>query len=142
MSKLSPRTDSPKPYKAKKIKLKTVSFYKHKLDQLISRYVRLTSNGKCYTCGLVRPKLELQCGHFISRQYNATRYDLDNLRVQCPNCNIWRRGNTAFYADNLLRELGKERFEALIARGRTRKEFTRQELIESIASYNEKLKNI
>lgn len=136
MSKVPPR----KPTKF--TKYKTVSYYKHKLDQLVSKWVRMNGNGTCYTCGLVRDKMELQCGHFLSRQYNATRYDLDNLRPQCVNCNVWRRGNIAFFADNLLKEIGKERFDALIARGRTRKEFTKQELIESIASYNEKLKEI
>lgn len=139
MSKVKPRTDKP-------VKLKSVSYYKKKLDALVSRYVRSSffsgEMGSCYTCGLVRPKLELQCGHFISRQYNATRYDLENLRPQCSNCNIWRRGNIAFFADNLLKELGRERFDALIARGRKRKEFTRQELISEIEKYQHLLTSL
>lgn len=122
----------------------TISKLKKVLDALVSKFVRYSSAigdiGKCYTCGLVRPKMELQCGHFISRQYNATRYDLDNLRTQCPNCNIWRRGNTAFYADNLLRELGKERFDALIKRGRSFKQFTVPELEAEIDRYTLLLK--
>lgn len=138
MSKVPPRALPRK-------KLKSVSFYKKKLDALVSRYVRLSSSSgetsQCYTCGLERPKLELQCGHFISRQYNATRYDLENLRVQCPNCNIWRRGNIAFFSANLLAELGKERFEALIARGRKRKEYSVPELLEEIETYKSKLLN-
>lgn len=135
MSKVPPRT-------APRLKLKTVSFYKHKLDQIISKYVRLMGNGSCYTCGLVRDKLELQCGHFLSRQYNATRYDLDNLRPQCVNCNVWRRGNIAFFADNLIKEIGKDRFDALVARGRTRKEFTKQELRDLIEEYQKKVASL
>ena len=120
----------------------TVSKLKKVLDALVSRYVRLSGNGRCYTCGLVRPLLELQCGHFISRAHSATRYDLDNLRPQCVNCNVWRRGNTAFFAANLIAELGKERFDALIKRGRSYHSFTVRELEGLIADFKEKLSTL
>lgn len=121
------------------MKKPTVAKLKKVLDALVSRYVRLSGNGICYTCGLVRPLLELQCGHFISRAHSATRYDLDNLRPQCVNCNVWRRGNTAFYASNLMAELGKKRFDALIARGRTMKQFNVPELQRMIEDFKQKL---
>lgn len=121
------------------MKKPTVSKLKKILDALVSRFVRLSGNGRCYTCGLVRPLLELQCGHFISRAHSATRYDLDNLRPQCVNCNVWRRGNTAFYAANLMEELGKERFDALIARGRSYKSFNVPELLKMIDDFKYRL---
>lgn len=114
---------------------KTISQLKKELDKLVSTYVRSNGNGSCYTCGLKRPKMELQCGHFISRQYNATRYDLDNLRPQCVNCNVWRRGNIAFFSANLLEELGKDRFDFLIKKGRSLKQFTTRELEGAIEVY-------
>lgn len=120
----------------------TVAKLKKDLDKVFSRFVRLSGKDECYTCGLKRPRLELQCGHFISRQYNATRYDLNNVRNQCVNCNIWRRGNTAFFADNLLRDLGKEEFEALIKRGRSLKQFTVRELEEMIEEFKNKLQDL
>ena len=123
-------------------KKKTVSQLKKELDKLFSRFVRLSGKDECYTCGLKRPRLELQAGHFISRQYNATRYDLDNVKNQCVNCNIWRRGNTAFYADNLLKELGRDRFDALIKRGRSFKQFTVRELEAMISEYKERLSTV
>jgi len=125
------------------MKKKTVSQLKKELDALVSRFVRSSVEGEigtCYTCGLRRPKMELQCGHFISRQYNATRYDLDNLRTQCVNCNVWRRGNIAFFSANLLQELGKERFEALIKKGRTTKQFFIPELEALILKYKSLVK--
>ena len=120
----------------------TVSQLKKRLDALVSRFVRLSGNGTCYTCGFFKPKLELQCGHFVSRQYNATRYDLDNLRPQCYACNVMRRGNTAFFADNLLKELGRERFDALIKRGRSYHSFTVREVEGLIAEFTEKLSHL
>lgn len=130
----------------RRLKKPTVAKLKKELDILVSKFVRYSSvigeYGKCYTCGLVRPKMELQCGHFISRQYNGTRYDLDNLRTQCVNCNVWRRGNIAFFSANLLEELGKERFDALIKRGRTLKQFFVPELTEKIEEYKKMLKEI
>ena len=123
-------------------KKKTVSQLKKELDKLVSRFVRLSGQGICYTCGLKREKLELQCGHFISRAHSATRYDLDNLRTQCVNCNVWRRGNTAFFAANLLKEYGTERFDALIKRGRSFKQFTTRELEAEIKRYSQLVKEL
>ncbi len=111
----------------------TVAQLKKKLDKLVSLHVRRTGGTICYTCKKERDTL--QCGHFITRARSATRYHPDNLRVQCVNCNVWRRGEIAFFADYLREEIGKKRFDELIALGKTTKQFSVRELEAMIKEY-------
>jgi len=79
------------------------------LDRVVSRYVRLAAMGsdkrcECYTCGSKRDWTKMQCGHYISRSNLSTRWELENLRVQCPVCNCNGHGNLAAYKLNLEEE--------------------------------------
>ncbi|HEY0172080.1 MAG TPA: recombination protein NinG [Pyrinomonadaceae bacterium] len=57
------------------------------LDRLVSVLVRRRDR-RCVTCGEARG---LQCSHFYSRRYLATRFDLRNCNAMCAGCN--RRHN-------------------------------------------------
>jgi len=48
--------------------------------------------GSCVTCGVVLPWKSLQAGHFISRKHYATRWNEENVQVQCVACNVYRYG--------------------------------------------------
>jgi hypothetical protein len=77
--------------------MKTISKLKKELDKWFSLYIRLrdaTDEGmvECFTCGKVgHYKKGMQCGHFQSRRFLATRYDERN-QVQCVACNMFRAG--------------------------------------------------
>ncbi len=58
------------------------------LDRLTSLIVRMRDR-RCATCGERRG---LQCSHFYSRRYMATRFDLRNCNAMCAECN--RRHNS------------------------------------------------
>lgn len=103
------RVNKPK-VKSKKKKEKTITWYKKELDRLFSLYIRAKYEKKCYTCGYVG---KLQCGHFVSRQYLATRWDESNARPQCQMCNIWGKGMYTDFEEHLIREIGSERVQAL-----------------------------
>lgn len=130
----------------KKVKLKSISKLKHEADKWCSQWVRQSAAqegiAECYTCGKVDGWKYLQAGHFISRNNSATRYDLDNLRVQCSGCNVWGRGKINIFTDNLLRDLGVERFQALLSRGRSTFQFTRPVLEAIIEDFKEKVKTL
>lgn len=82
--------------------------YKAKLDKLFSEFIRLRDNGKgCYTCGVKRTWKQLQCGHFIPRQYLALRYDEVNCHSQCYACNMLYNGQPSVFALNLIRDYGE-----------------------------------
>lgn len=89
---------------------KTPRQLKKALDDVFSLYVRKGAIS-CYTCR--RPSNSLQCGHFVSRQYLATRWEPDNCRPQCWGCNGYGRGQLLDFEEYLKNELGEVRVEEL-----------------------------
>lgn len=88
---------------------KSAAKLKKELDALVSRYVRLSHASakgfvRCYTCGALKHWKKIQCGHFIRRQYLATRFDLRNLRPQCVGCNIYGDGKMVEFSKKLEKE--------------------------------------
>jgi hypothetical protein len=87
------------------------------LDKEVSIYVRNKAavNGWCfcYTCGTPYPVSEIDAGHYISRRYYATRYELDNIRPQCSGCNKFRGGEPIKFRSRLVADLGEERVKQL-----------------------------
>ena len=107
------------PERTTKVKLKSISSLKKKLDTLYSLYIRQkyadnqTGISSCYTCGKPAHWKELQNGHYISRRHHSTRWHDQNCRPQCPGCNIFNQGNAPAFALRLLREFGPEILEVL-----------------------------
>lgn len=54
-----------------------------------------------------------QAGHFVSRQFLATRWDENNCRPQCWGCNGYGKGQPLIFEENLVAEIGKKKVEAL-----------------------------
>ena len=103
------------------------------LDTIVSKYVRLyysNERGKvrCYTCGLLKNWNELDCGHFIKRANIQTRWDLDNLRPQCVNCNRYKSGNYEIYEKKLRKELGEDKYNQLIQKSQQNTKISTVEL--------------
>ncbi len=89
-----------------------------KLDKLTSLYVRqkgMDKNGynTCYTCGARYHWKDMDCGHYIKRRYLHTRWDLNNVRVQCQFCNRTLNGNYAVYEPKIKRELGVDEVQKM-----------------------------
>ena len=93
-------------------KKKTLTKYKKELDALFSKYVRAkyAVNGivKCYTCPHQGEIKKMQNGHFVPRQYLATRWDERNCRPQCYACNMLYGGQGSTFAENLINEYGQD----------------------------------
>lgn len=113
----------------------SVSALKKRLDAVFSLYIRSRDAGQCFTCPTKRSVKEMQNGHYISRVHNNTRYDETNCNTQCPGCNIFKSGNMAVYALNLIQKYGPNILQELDAKRRVIKQFTKQELQELIAKY-------
>jgi len=106
--------------KAKKPRVKTPAQLKKILDSVFSVYIRkkhadAEGNTSCYTCGKQLPWQHIQNGHFVSRQYLATRWNEDNCRPQCWGCNGYGHGKPLDFEENLKRELGEEYVEKMKA---------------------------
>lgn len=124
----------------KKPKQKLKGWYVKKLDVVFSQYIRKSyandfGMAVCYTCGKVAHYKDLQCGHFISRGHMATRWDEENCRVQCPGCNVFKNGNYTEYSYRLLKEIGEEKLDALMAKKKEIKQWSIAELKEKIEFY-------
>jgi hypothetical protein len=80
-------------------------------DALVSMFVRLSACNdnaevQCYTCPAILPYQQIQTGHYISRGNMMLRYDVTrNLRPQCVQCNCYKHGNLATFAQNLERDM-------------------------------------
>src|SRR3990167_7549683 len=132
----------PQKTKHKKNKVLSVRQLKVKLDAIFSRFIRERDNWTCFTCGAKAPEVVIQCGHFISRAHNSTRYDPENCVAQCVKCNIFLAGNHGEFAIRLMEKLGQEGFRALVEKSRQTKQFTPHELKKIIELYEERTRKM
>jgi hypothetical protein len=113
-----------------------------KLDNIFSQYIRLRYSkneiSECVTCGKQDHWKKLQAGHFISRKHYATRWDEDNVQVQCSGCNVFRYGEQYLFS----KYLGTELSEELLIKSRKIQKFTDYELLEMIEIYKDKVNNL
>jgi len=98
----------------------------------------------CYTCGAPHPVSEIDAGHYISRRFYATRYELDNIRPQCQGCNKYRGGEPMKFRSRLVADIGEERVKRLEAKAELNGErhLPREWLIEEIERYRKLNKGV
>lgn len=113
-----------------------------KLDNIFSQYIRLRYSkneiAECVTCGKQDHWKKQQAGHFISRKHYATRWDEDNVQVQCVSCNVYRYGEQYLFS----KYLGETLSDELISKSRLIVKFSDIELLEMIEHYKEKVNNL
>lgn len=93
----------------KKQKKLSISKLKKELDRVFSIYIRTKYTNyqgyvQCYTCPKLMLFKESQNGHFVPRQYLATRFDERNCRPQCYACNMLYNGQPSTFALKLEQE--------------------------------------
>ena len=110
-----------------------------KLDKVFSEYIRRryakNDIATCVTCGKKDYWKKLQAGHFMSRKHYATRWDEDNVEVQCSACNVFRYGEQYLFA----KYLGTEKADMLLAKSRETVKFPDWEIQEMIDLYKTKI---
>jgi len=110
------------------------------LDTVFSQYIRLRyakdEIAECVTCGKKDHYKKLQCGHFMSRRHYSTRWDENNVGVQCYGCNITSQGQQFLFA----KYLGLELAEQMVLKSKQTVKFTDNDLQDMIQHYKDKLK--
>ena len=110
-----------------------------KLDTVFSQYIRQryakNEIATCVTCGKKDHYKKLQAGHFMSRKHYSTRWDEDNVEVQCQACNVFRYGEQYLFA----KYLGQEKADALLTKSRETVKFSDYDIQEMIDLYKTKL---
>lgn len=90
------------------------------LQKRVNKKVRLRDQYhgffKCISCQKTKPVSQMNAGHFLNvGDHSAVRFNLDNIHGQCVDCNCRLNGNGKQYAPNLIRKIGKQRFDALMS---------------------------
>lgn len=75
-------------------------------DAIFSKYIRMSAadddgGATCFTCDAWARWQAMQAGHFVSRGCYLLRWDIRNVKVQCHNCNVGKRGNLGEFAKRL-----------------------------------------
>lgn len=108
-----------------------------KLDAVFSEYIRRryakNDIAQCVTCGKKDHWKNLQAGHFISRKHYATRWNEENVQVQCVACNVYRYGEQYLFGIYL----GKEKSESLLQESRNTLKISNTEIVEKINHYKQ-----
>jgi hypothetical protein len=109
------------------------------LDIVFSQYIRrkdaVNEIATCVTCGKKDHYKKLQCGHFMSRRHYSTRWEINNVGIQCYGCNITNQGQQFLFA----KYLGLEVAEQMVAKSKQVVKFTDSDLQDMIDYYKEKL---
>ena len=110
-----------------------------KLDTIFSIYIRrkdaVDDIATCVTCGKKDHYKKLQCGHFMSRSNYSTRWDENNVGVQCYGCNISRSGEQFKFS----LYLGNKLSEEMLVKSKQTVKFADVDLIDLINFYTEKV---
>ena len=113
-----------------------------KLDKVFSEYIRrryaVNDIAECVTCGKRDHWKNLQAGHFISRKHYATRWNEENVQVQCVKCNVYRYGEQYLFGLHL----GKEVSKRLLQESREIVKFSDYDLEEKINYFIDKLSEL
>jgi len=90
---------------------------KKQADINFSKYIRERDKDKpCITCGVYSAKKD--CGHFLSRRHEATRYDERNSHGQCQKCNRFEYGNQYEHAKAIDRLYGEGTADQLLMKSK------------------------
>lgn len=114
------------------------------LDTVFSQYIRLryakNEIAECYTCGKKDHWKKLQAGHFASRKHYSTRWNEDNVQVQCYGCNIANQGMQFEFGKRLCLKYDNNFADELMIKSKQIVKFADIELIDMIDCYKNKVK--
>lgn len=109
----------------------SLSSLRRKLDQVFSAWIRNRDTtrdgwGHCISCNAWS---RLQAGHWIKRQYLATRFDQRNVNGQCVRCNHFLHGNDGPYTLAMLKKYGHGVVDELMQRKHRTVKLTRDDYL-------------
>lgn len=118
---------------------KTVTYSKAKdrAWKAFSEFIRRRDNGKCFTCGIIKPWKQMQAGHWIPGRHNSNLFNEQGCHCQCYHCNVGLKGNPVVYYDNMIKRYGRGTCELLKAKDKEIREYKVWELLEIEAKYKE-----
>jgi len=112
-------------------------------DKWFSIFIRLRDSGgygycTCFTCGKINHWKNMDCGHFVKRKHQGTRYNEKNCHAQCKTCNWLLQGNDWVFKEKIIEMYGQETHDLLKSSERTNFKRTKLELDLLAKEYKEK----
>lgn len=117
----------------RKPRLKSLPSLKKSCWKLLSEWIRrkdADEDGcvRCYTCNERMQWRDAHAGHFVPGRTGSVLLNPEVIRVQCPQCNIFRGGNYHAFTLRMLDEVGRARVDELLALRHRVKKWSRVEL--------------
>ena len=136
----------------KALKKQSIPVLKKKLDKVFSEYIRRRDSGDgkggglgyciCITCANIAHWKKMDNGHYIKRQYMATRYDEWNCNAQCKCCNWLEQGANEKYKVALDKKWGQGAADMLEQKKHNIMQMTAFEYGVLIRYYQDKIKEM
>lgn len=109
-----------------------------RIDLVFQKWVRLRDTneegyGECCSCKKAIHITESNSGHFQPRQYKNTRWNEENVNLQCIKCNQWEAGAQYAYA----KFLGFDKADELEKLAKIKVSFTDEEYADIYYKYKE-----
>ena len=126
----------------KKKELLTLSDYLKLTQKVFNQFINLRDKGKpCVSCGC---KIEApNASHMFSVGSSPElRFNELNVHTSCIHCNLHKHGNIAEYSIRLPKRIGQENYDLLVSLRNKPRHYTIPELIELIAVYKQKIKDL
>lgn len=117
-------------------------------DKAYSKYIRLlhadrhTGLASCVTCGHTDMWKNFDCGHYITRYKQATRFEPRNTAPQCIRCNRHNHGETEKFGRYLMNKYGPKVLWQLRSQSETTIRLTATELQTIAAHYRAESKKL
>jgi len=126
---------------------KNLKAAKRKADKTFSEFIRRSYANKegyctCVSCGAIKHWKEMDCGHWHSRRFIATRWDEDNCFPQCRYCNRFIEGNKPGYSEFMTRRYGECCLQELSKLAHSVLRLTASDVDEITDKYKKKLKEL
>jgi len=119
-------------------KAKRIKRLKKKLTGIAREIVAARDFGKCQWCGEFTEGRNRQASHVIPKsQGSKLRYDLQNLKILCLRCHIYRWHKSPLDAKRWFKGKFPERHKYLMGITDRTYKWTEEELIEKIEEYEQ-----
>lgn len=117
------------------------------LWNVFSQFIRMrdaNANGMatCFTCGRQRHWKQMDCGHGIGRQHQATKYNECNNHAQCKKCNGFEGGQQEIYARRVDSLYGAGTWNRLLVASRATCKRTASDRVIMYNYYSEEVKKL
>jgi hypothetical protein len=125
----------------------SISQLTKKLDTIFSLFIRLEGSDKhgkvkCFTCDRVEHYKSIHNGHFQSRRFMSTRFDILNCAPQCYACNVGMSGMQYEFGKRIDIKYGHGIADLIVQKSKVVQKFTPEEMLELIEYFKEKVEQL